>query len=230
LVAVDLGAGVGPAGDGQADILSIDGAGGNDAITASLVAGAVSIKGLPYQVSASHADAADTIVISGFDGNDTITASALAAKSGHLLLDGGTGNDKISAGGGGDQLFGAAGNDNLNGGAGNDTITGGAGNDTITGGAGSDLLRYTGVLDGHDVVIGFDGNPTGGQDVLDLDALFDNLGIAAGSRAARVQILDKGTSVEIAVDTDGIAGADLAVATLKTADAIAIGQDVLVGS
>ena len=92
------------------------------------------------------------------------------------------------------------------------------------------MLRYTSVLDGHDVVIGFDGNAAGGQDVFDLSQLFVNLGVAVGDRAARVQIVDNGASVEIAVDTDGIGGFDLAVATLKTADNITVGPDVLVGT
>lgn len=113
---------------------------------------------------------------------------------------------------------------------GNDLLFGLYGNDTITGGAGNDTIYYTGVLDGHDVVVGFDGNAAGGQDALNLDSLFDSLFVAAGDRAGRVSVVDKGASVEIAVDTNGDLTFDLAVATLKTADAITIGQDILVGT
>ena len=55
------------------------------------------------------------------------------------------------------------------------------------------------------------------------------ISVPVGDRAARVSIVDKGASVEIAVDTDGDLSFDLAVATLKTADAITIGQDIFVG-
>ena len=44
-----------------------------------------------------------------------------------------------------------------------------------------------------------------------------------------MSIVDKGASVEIAVDTNGDLNFDLAVATLKTADAITVGQDIFVG-
>lgn len=73
-------------------------------------------------------------------------------------------------------------------------------------------------------------NAAGGQDIFDLDYLFDNLGVAAGSRAGRVSIVDKGASVEIKVDTDGDLNFDLHVATLKTADAITFGPDIFVGT
>lgn len=230
LVSIDLGVSLSLTGDSQADTVVIDGTNGNDTITASLVAGAVSIKGLPAQLSIAHVEAIDTVSINAGAGNDSISVAALPTKAGHLILVGGDGNDKLTGNLGNNVLNGGADNDNLNGGGGNDTLTGGVGDDTITGGAGNDAIFYASVLDGHDVVIGFDGNAAGGQDVFDLDFLFDNLGVAAGNRAARVQILDKGASVEIAVDTDGVAGFDLAVATLKTADAITLGTDLLLGS
>ena len=162
--------------------------------------------------------------ISGDDGSDTLSGGA-----GNDSLLGGSGNDKIDGGAGSDGILGGADNDYLVGGAGNDTLVGEVGNDTLTGGAGSDLIYYTSVLDGHDVVIGFDGNAAGGQDVLDLDTLFGNLGVSAGDRAARVSIVDKGATVEISVNTDGDATFDLHVATLKTADVITVGPDIFVG-
>ena len=230
LVSVDLGLLLVPGGDGQTDILSAVGGIANETITATLAAGAVTIKGMAAQLSVTHVEAIDTIAIYGGEGNDTISVAAIPAKSGQFVLDGEEGNDKITGNLGNNVLYGSEGNDNLNGGGGNDTLYGGFGNDTITGGAGNDVIAYTSILDGHDVVIGFDGNAAGGQDVFDLDALFDSLGVAAGSRAGRVFIDDNGASVEISVDTDGNASFDLAVATLKTADNITVGQDIFVGT
>ena len=229
-VSVDLGVLGKSAGDGQTDVLTVEGGVANEAITATLVAGAVSIKGMAAQLSITHVEATDTIAIYGGEGKDTITVAAIPAKSGLFFLDGEEGNDTITGNLGNNVIYGSEGNDNLNGGGGNDTLYGGEGNDTITGGAGNDTIAYTGIIDGHDVVIGFDGNAAGGQDVLDLDALFDHLGVAAGNRANSVSIADKGVSVEISVDTNGDFVADLAIVTLKTADVITVGPDIFVGS
>jgi Ca2+-binding RTX toxin-like protein len=162
--------------------------------------------------------------IDGEADNDTLSGAA-----GNDSLLGGSGNDKLDGGDGNDGLLGGAGNDNLIGGAGNDELVGEFGNDTITGGAGNDIIYYLDVFDGHDTVIGFDGNPAGGQDVFDLNNLFSALSVSVGDRAARVSIVDKGASVEIKVDTDGDLSFDLHVATLKTADQITIGADIFVG-
>src|SRR5262249_15381118 len=112
-------------------------------------------------------------------GNDTVESSAAgyilpANVEDLILLPGaiaGTGNT------GNNHLSGNAADNTLNGGAGNDTVTGAAGDDTISVSSGNDVVRYTSTLDGHDVITGFDGNPTGGQDTLDLSALFDSLGV-----------------------------------------------------
>jgi len=222
-----LSAQVTAAGYGHFIKLEIDADDGNDSVNGS----------------ALKLNSLSQLVVDGGAGNDTITGGL-----GNDFLSGGDDNDKMLGGGGDDQLFGdngkdlldgGTGNDSLTGGAGNDVLTGGTGNDaftggqgddTMTGGTGRDELRYTSILDGHDVFIGFDGNPAGGQDVLDLEQLFDSLGVLTADRAGRVSILDKGASVDVFVDTDGINGFDLTVATLKTADAITVGQDILLGS
>jgi Ca2+-binding RTX toxin-like protein len=210
------------------DLFQVNTLGGNDSITASTLKASSGL-----------------LSLDGGAGNDTITGGA-----GHDFLFGGDDNDRILGGGGNDQLSGGNGNDALDGGigndalvggAGNDTLTGGAGNDTITGGAGNDavtvslgndVVRYTSALDGHDVIIGFDGNPAGGQDTLDLDQLFDGLGVLAADRASRVLVFDKGASVDVFINADGniLNGFELTVATLKTADVITIGSDILVGT
>ena len=228
-VAIDLANDPGNLGD--ADTVILDGSGAGDKISATFAAGTTTIKGLAAQVTIVHADAIDAIAIAGREGNDTITISSLSTKAGLLTLDGGEGNDKITGNLGDNLVFGGDGNDVLTGGGGRDTLSGGDGNDTITGGTGGDVIEYFSHLNGHDVVIGFDGNAAGGQDVVDLDLLFDNLGVAPVNRAARVSVVDKGASVDIAVDADGNAGNgfEMTLATLKTVDAITVGQDVLVG-
>jgi Ca2+-binding RTX toxin-like protein len=193
--------------------------------------------------SALKLNSLSQLQVDGGAGNDTITGGL-----GNDFLTGGDDIDKMLGGGGDDQLFGDDGKDLLDGGTGNDSLTGGdgndvltggvgddaftggAGDDTMTGGTGRDELRYTSILDGHDVFIGFDGNPAGGQDTVDLNVLFDSLGVQTADRAGRVSILDNGASVDVFVDTDGLNGFDLTVATLKTADAITVGQDILVGT
>lgn len=236
--------------DGKVDSIFATGTAGNDKITVSLSGGSISVTGLPAQVTVANLDAKDGLLILGKDGNDTITATTVAAGKLQLALHGEIGNDKITGGLGGDSLFGEDGNDALLGGAGNDTLFGGIGNDTITGGAGKDQIlggegddtinvgagdatvAYLTSLDGHDLVAGFDGNATGGQDTVDLDLLFDSLGTLTADRAGLVSITDKGASVDVAVNADGDAGNgfELVVATLKTADIITIGQDILVGT
>ncbi len=185
--------------------LTVDGGIGNDKITGGL----------------------GNNVLLGGDGNDVLTDG-----NGNDLLKGGNGNDTVTGGNGNDMLYGEAGNDTINGGAGTDILIGGTGNDSITGGTGIDTVLYQSVLDGHDVVVGFDGNAAGGQDTLNLDVLFDSLFVADADRAGRVSVLDKGASVDVFVDADGnlFNGFELAVATLKSADMITVGQDILVGT
>ncbi len=230
-VAIDLGAAAG-GGDGGVDTVTVDGTAGADKISVSLVAGDVSVNGLSTQVTIDDAEAAnDRLVILGLGGNDLINASKLPASALSVELNGGADNDTLLGGGNNDLLRGGAGADSLGGGAGNDTVFGDAGNDTIAVGQGNDTIAYSSVLDGHDVVSKFDGNPVGGQDTVDLDALFDGLGIATVDRAARVNIVDKGATVDVNVDTDGNVGNGFEViVTLQTADTVTLGEDVLVGS
>jgi hypothetical protein len=82
------------------------------------------------------------------------------------------------------------------------------------------------------VISNFDGDTTGGQDHVDLDALFDAMGVAAAGRAGRVNLVDNGSTVDVQVDTDGNIGNgfEYTLATLNTTDTIAVGDDVLVGT
>jgi Ca2+-binding RTX toxin-like protein len=250
LLALDLAGTVGGTiGDGSADSITQNATAGNDVITLASLGGDVSVIGLAAQLTIAHAEiGSDRLLVNGLAGDDKINAATLPAATIQVTLDGGDGNDTLTGNAADNLLIGGADNDVLNGNGGNDVLTGGdgkdainggAGNDTVTGGldddavnvaAGNDVVRYTSVLDGHDIVTGFDGNAAGGQDTLDLDALFDALAIAQPNRAGRISITDNGASVEIAVDTDGNASFDLVVATLKTSDIITVGADIIVGS
>jgi Ca2+-binding RTX toxin-like protein len=130
--------------------------------------------------------------------------------------------------GGANLLAGNGGANKLSGGDGNDTLQGGGGADILDGGTGNDLFLYTSKLDGKDVINNF----AAGQDVLDLDALFDSLSVATELRDERVALADKGGSVEVRVDADGKAsnGPELFVAVLNTADDVVLGTDVVVGA
>ncbi len=216
-----------PGGDGQVDVLTVEGSSASQAITATFAAGTVSIKGLPVQLSAAHVEAGDIISINGGDGNDTVTIAAIPAKGGQFFIDGEVGNDKITGNLGNNVLSGGAGNDNLNGGGGHDTLTGGAGNDTITGGAGNDKISYTSDAGWPRCCHRFRRQCGRRAGCARSQRLFAS--VPVGDRAARVSIVDKGASVEIKVDTDGDLAFDLHVATLKTADVITIGPDIFVG-
>ena len=142
------------------------------------------------------------------NGTGNVLNNAMLGNSGANILDGGSGNDTLNGGNGNDTILGGLGDDVIDGtsGGGADTITGGAGTDTISVASGNDRLLYLTSADVLDTIIGFDSNPSGGQDFVDLDALFDSLGVAAGSRAGRVQFVDTGPDVQVNVDADGNAG------------------------
>jgi len=244
-----LGTG-GGAGDGFTDSVGLSGTAKNDSISLSQSAAGITINGLAAQVTITDAEAQDVLQINGGAGNDSINFGALKAGTFTLTLNGdegkdtltgGLGNDTLfgdsesdtlKGGAGNDSLFGGSDNDSLDGGAGDDILAGGGGNDSITGGAGNDTIRYSSQNDGHDTVSSFDGNATGGQDVVDLDLLFDNLLVATVDRAGRISIDDNGSTVEISIDADGNSsnGFELSALTLKTVDVIAVGEDIQLGT
>ncbi len=156
--------------------------------------------------------------------------NTITGNTGTNNLYGYSGNDTISGGGGSDYLNGGLGSDTLNGGLGNDTVDGGHGTNVINVFDGNDTVRHQASVDALDIIQNFDGNPTGGQDVLDLDSMFDALGVAAPSRAGRVQLTDKGSSVDVRIDTDNNGTFDYLAATVQSANTITVGSDVLVGT
>ena len=103
------------------------------------------------------------------DGTGNGLSNVITGNEGANNLWGDDGNDTIAGGRGDDNIFCGAGNDSVNGGAGYDFIYGGEGNDTLAGGATSDTFFYEGLLDGHDLIRGFDGNSSGEQDTVNLE-------------------------------------------------------------
>ena len=103
------------------------------------------------------------------------------------VITGGSGIDVLSGGGGADTLIGNGGVNSLTGGAGNDILIGGAGNDVMNGGTDNDTFVFAAGF-GNDTISGFDANPTGGQDLLDISGL----GITAANFATSVVITDLG--------------------------------------
>jgi Ca2+-binding RTX toxin-like protein len=151
-VAVDLaGAANSNAGDGQADVVVVNGSQAGEQISVGLQGGTVVVNGLSAKTTIDHADAGiDQLVVSAGGGNDRIDASALPADSILLTLDGGAGDDTILGSQGADVLLGGDGNDLINGGRGNDVAFLGSGDDTFVWNPG----------DGSDTVEGGDGTDT----------------------------------------------------------------------
>ncbi|MEZ1420607.1 peroxidase family protein [Pseudomonas monteilii] len=150
-------------------------------------------------------------------GNDTLNGG-----DDNDSLDGGLGNDILNGGTGSDTLFGDAGNDILSGGSGNDFLNGDVGDDTVNGGAGDDTMMATDGNDvfqfaagfGNDLIINFDSNATGGQDLLDITAF----NITAATFAASVTIADVGDDTLVSIGaTDSIRLVGVVDATTVTA-------------
>jgi Ca2+-binding RTX toxin-like protein len=111
-------------------------------------------------------------------------------------------------------IDGAGGADLITGSAAAEIITGGAGNDIITPAGGNDRVRFTAGF-GADTIIGFDSNPAGGQDMLDISSL----GITAATFNAQVNIAaGPGGSTRITIGGNTITLTGVAPATVTAAD------------
>jgi Ca2+-binding RTX toxin-like protein len=126
----------------------------------------------------------------GGDGSDIVNGDG-----GNDKAYGGAGNDIVNGGAGNDELYGEDGNDQLSGGAGNDKLEGGAGNDRLDGGTGLDTFVF-GDDFGSDRITGFDANPAGGQDLIDLSAF----GFLEADFALHVAITDVGADTLVTID------------------------------
>jgi Ca2+-binding RTX toxin-like protein len=134
-------------GDGQADMVIVNGTATNDLITLSGSTNGVSVVGLSPSVTVAGGEAGrDELVVHGLTGDDTIDASAVQAGAIDLTLDGGDGNDRLVGGDGNDLLLGGRGIDEMFGGPGDDTFVWnpGDGSDVVEGQGGLDTLLFNG--------------------------------------------------------------------------------------
>lgn len=213
-VVIDLAGTIGGiTGDSAEDKVTVHGTTDSDVIFVTAAGGKISVDGLAADVTVEHAEAGDKLIVDGGAGDDILIGSLMPAGSASL------------------QLLGNAGDDIMLGSNGNDVLNGGAGDDVMIGGAGSDTFAYATPLDGRDIIADFDGNAAGGQDTINLDALFDGLGVADADRAGRVSITGGGGIVGVSIDTDGnIAnGFEIAIA-VNTRDAVTLGEDVILSA
>ena len=74
-------------------------------------------------------------------------------------------------------------------------MDGGNGNDTMDGGPGNDMFIF-GPGFGNDRILGFDADPSDGQDLLDISAF----GITSANFNARVAITDVGADTLVTID------------------------------
>ena len=158
----------------------------------------------------------DTLI--GGEGNDTLGGGA-----GNDILSGGLGNDTYGVTEAGDQviesagqgtdtvwtslasytlganvenlIFGGSGNFTGMGNALNNYIRGGTGNDVLNGGDGNDIFAF-GPNFGNDTLIGFDANPAGGQDLLNIAAF----GLTLDTFGSRVAIGDAGNDTVVTIN------------------------------
>jgi Ca2+-binding RTX toxin-like protein len=138
----------GTAGDGQADVIIVNGTNGNDIIDVFGLGTSAAVLGLAVQVNIANAEGAnDSLVINALGGNDGVSATTMPAGVIKLVVDGGAGDDS---------LLGSQGADVFLGGDGNDFVFGDNGNDLALMGAGDDVFQWD-PGDGNDTIEGQDG-------------------------------------------------------------------------
>ena len=104
-------------------------------------------------------------------------------------------------------IRGSASGDVILAGGGADRITGGAGNDQMNGGSGNDTFVFAAGF-GNDTIVGFDANPNGGQDLLDVSSYAGGADITATNFATSVTIVGGNFDAVAGVDTRITIGAD----------------------
>jgi Ca2+-binding RTX toxin-like protein len=123
-------------GTAAADSIALGGAGGAITVTAN-------------GVGIGTFNSVQRIVINAGGGDDTVSMPSVSLPA---VIDGGTGNDRLTGGRGADDIRGGAGDDRLTGGFGADILSGQDGNDTldavdgtpdkkVDGGPGNDTVR-----------------------------------------------------------------------------------------
>jgi Ca2+-binding RTX toxin-like protein len=125
-------AGVGGAGDGAVDTVTVTGTSGDDVAVVVGGGSTAQVLGLFAAVNITGVEPAnDRLVVNALSGDDVIQASGLFGSAIQLTADGGAGDDV---------LVGGDGNDTLLGGDGDDVLIGGPGTDVLDGGTGDNIL------------------------------------------------------------------------------------------
>ncbi|MEH6404980.1 MAG: cadherin-like domain-containing protein, partial [Sneathiella sp.] len=98
-----------------------------------------------------------------------------------------------------ENIIGSDYDDTLDGGGADDVnrLEGGLGDDLLTGNGDADTFVYSSVADGDDTITDFE---ISDNDSVDLDGLFDELGIAGVSRAEDIILTDTGTDTILTID------------------------------
>jgi Ca2+-binding RTX toxin-like protein len=221
IISGDAGDDVVATGNGDDHIWFTGTADGFDTITGGAGTDTIHARSANTNIGLRSIATVEAITSDGFTGvrilgsplNDVLNFSTVTL-TGIGAIDGGGGNDSLTGSAGDDVIVGRTGTDVLNGGAGVDILEGGAGNDAMNGGAGNDFFRYFAGF-GADTITGFDANPAGGQDLIDLRGL----GITAATFAARVSITGGGGNTLITVAGQGtIRLSGVTVANVTVAD------------
>ena len=176
---------------------AVIGGAGTDIVAAQADGTVIGLRSLA-SVETISANGFTGVSIAGSSAANTLNFGAVALL-GIGGIDGGAGNDTITGTAAVDTILGGAGNDILNGGGGDDLITGGADNDAMNGGAGLDIFRFDAGF-GADTITGFDANPSGGQDKIDVTAL----GITAANFGTRVVLGLSADGLSTVVTIDGV--------------------------
>jgi len=186
-------------GTGNAENNRIWGNTGNDTLDGG--AGADTMRGGLGNDTYYVDDVGDRVSDVSDGGIDTVISSisfSLGGNFENLIYTGDVGAT-LSGSGRDNYIRGGVGDDDIRGGAGADTLEGGAGNDTMRGGAGDDVFVFA-AGSGHDTIFGFDANPGGGQDLLDISAF----GISAATFVGSVSINQVGSDTLVGFDTSTI--------------------------
>ncbi len=151
------------AGDGEVDLIVVNGGGGDDVATvAGDGAAGITINGFSAAITIAHPDPdTEELAINLRGGDDSVDASGLGAAAAALTVDGGEGDDTV---------LGGAGPDRLDGGSGDDFVDGNQGADTSFLGGGDDTFQW---------------DPGDGSDSVDGEGGFDTL-LFNGSAGAEI--------------------------------------------
>jgi Ca2+-binding RTX toxin-like protein len=148
----------GSAGDGQADLVVVNGTNGNDVIDVFGAGTSVAVVGLSARVNIKNAEGAnDSLVVHALAGGDGVTATTLPAGVIKLTVDGGAGDDDLLGSQGGDVLLGGDNDDFILGDDGDDLALMGAGDDVFQWNPGDDNDTMEG-QDGFDAMLFFGAN------------------------------------------------------------------------